>query len=100
MDVATLGKNQRLRKLTIDLAQLKPGQTFLDVGCGTGGVTIPGKQRVGPTGKAMGIDPSPEMITVAHQKADQAGVEVDFRLGVIESLPYPELKLSMRLPPA
>ena len=90
MDVATLGKNQRLRKLTIDLAQLKPGDTFLDVGCGTGGVTIPGKRRVGPTGKAMGIDPSPEMITVARKKADQAGVEVDFRLGVIESLPYPE----------
>ena len=76
--------------MTIDQAQLKPGESLLDVGCGTGGVTIPGKKRVGQSGKAAGIDPSPEMIAVASQKAKKADLEIDFRLGVIESLPYPD----------
>ena len=90
VDILTLGQAQRLRNMTIDQALLKPGESLLDVGCGTGGVTIPGKKRVGQNGKAEGIDPSPEMIAVASQKASQAGLEVDFRLGVIESLPYPD----------
>ncbi len=90
VDVITFGQTQRLRMMTIDQALLKPGESLLDVGCGTGGVTIPGKKRVGQNGKAAGIDPSPEMIAVANQKADKAGLEIEFRLGVIESLPYPD----------
>jgi len=86
----TFGQAQRLRNMTIDQSLLKPGESLLDVGCGTGGVTIPGKKRVGRNGKAAGIDPSPEMIDVARQKAGKAGLEIDFRLGVIESLPYPD----------
>lgn len=69
----TFGQSQPLRGITIDQALLKPGENLLDVGCGTGGVTIPGKKRVGQNGKAAGIDPSPEMIAVAIQKADEAG---------------------------
>jgi len=76
--------------MTIDQSLLKPGESLLDVGYGTGGVTIPGKKRVGQNGKVAGIDPSPEMITFASQKADEAGLEIEFRLGVIESLPYPD----------
>jgi len=89
-NIVTLGQIRRLRTLTIDQAQLKPGEKVLDVGCGTGGVTIPAKQRVGKTGKAAGIDPAPEMIAVASKKARRAGLEVDFRIGVIESLPHPD----------
>jgi demethylmenaquinone methyltransferase/2-methoxy-6-polyprenyl-1,4-benzoquinol methylase/phosphoethanolamine N-methyltransferase len=44
--------------------------------------------RVGEKGSAAGIDPAPEMITVARRKAKQAGLEIDFRVGVIESLPF------------
>jgi ubiquinone/menaquinone biosynthesis C-methylase UbiE len=84
----TLGQARRLRNLTVDQAQLKPGESVLDVGCGTGAVTIPAKTRVGQTGKASGIDPAPEMIAVARQKAKRAGLEIDFRVGVIESLPF------------
>jgi ubiquinone/menaquinone biosynthesis C-methylase UbiE len=68
---------------------LKPGENILDVGCGTGSVTIPAKKRVGQNGMAAGIDPAPEMIAVARQKASREGLEIDFRLGVIESLPFP-----------
>lgn len=86
----TLGQANRLRKMTIDVSQLSPGESFLDVGCGTGGVTIPGKLRVGPSGEAAGVDPSPEMIAVAQRKAQRKGLQIDFRVGVIEALPFPD----------
>jgi ubiquinone/menaquinone biosynthesis C-methylase UbiE len=89
-NVLLLGQARRLRNLTVDLAGLKPGESVLDVGCGTGGVTIPAGQRVGVNGKAAGIDPSPEMIEVAKRKAQRKGLDIDFRQGVIEALPYPE----------
>jgi len=87
-NILTLGHIGMLRSMTIEKSQLKPGEKVLDVGCGTGGVTIPAKQRVGKTGGAAGIDPAPEMIAVARKKADRAKLDIDFRVGVIESLPY------------
>jgi ubiquinone/menaquinone biosynthesis C-methylase UbiE len=90
VNIMTLGHIRRLRILTVDQARLKPGEKVLDVGCGTGGVTIPAKLRVGKDGEAAGIDPAPEMVAVARKKADRAGLEIDFRVGVIESLPYPD----------
>ena len=88
-NIAALGHMGMLRAMTVDYAQLKAGEKVLDVGCGTGGVTIPAKQRVGQSGQAAGIDPAPEMIAVARKKAARARLEIDFRVGVIESLPYP-----------
>lgn len=90
VNLMTLGHADRLRDLTLDQALLKPGESVLDVGCGTGGVTIPAKIRVGENGGAAGIDPSPEMIAVANRKAGRAGLQIDFRVGVIESLPFPD----------
>jgi len=87
-NIVTLGHVGILRTMTVDHAQLKPGERVLDVGCGTGGVTIPAKRRIGKDGVAAGIDPAPEMIAVAQKKAVRAGLEIDFRIGVIESLPY------------
>jgi len=90
VNIMTLGHARRLRTLTVDHALLKPGEKVLDVGCGTGGVTIPAKIRVGENGSAAGIDPAPEMIAVARRKAQRAGIEIDFQVGVIESLPFPD----------
>ncbi len=89
-NIMAFGQTQLLRNMTVGLSLLKPGESLLDVGCGTGGVTIPGKRRVGRNGTATGIDPSREMLTVAKEKAGRAGLEIDFRLGVIESLPIPD----------
>ena len=90
VNLMTLGQASRLRRMTVVQALLQPGETLLDVGCGTGGVTIPAKIKVGEGGSAAGIDPAPDMIAVARRKAKRAGVEIDFRVGVIESLPYPD----------
>lgn len=89
-NLLTFGQAGRLRKMTIDVSLLKPGESLLDVGCGTGGVTIPGKLRVGPGGEAAGVDPSPAMIAVAQRKAQRKGLQIDFRVGVIEALPFPD----------
>lgn len=89
-NLLTFGHIRRLRMLTVALAELKPGEKILDVGCGTGGVTLPAKNRVGARGHSAGLDPAPEMIAVAKKKAARAGLEIDFRLGVIEALPYPD----------
>jgi demethylmenaquinone methyltransferase/2-methoxy-6-polyprenyl-1,4-benzoquinol methylase/phosphoethanolamine N-methyltransferase len=88
-NLMTFGQIGRLRRMTVDQALLQPGESVLDIGCGTGGVTIPAKLRVGVNGSATGIDPSPEMIAVARRKAKRAEVEIDFRIGMIESLPFP-----------
>lgn len=90
VNVLTLGQTIRLRRMTIDAALLQEGESVLDVGCGTGGVTIPSKNRVGRSGRAAGIDPSPEMISVARRKAARLRLMIDFRIGVIEALAFPD----------
>lgn len=89
-NVLTLGQSWRLRKMTVDLAQIRPGDSVLDVGCGTGEVTIPARVRAGTNGHAYGIDPAPEMIAVAREKAKRKHIEIDFRVGVIEALSFPD----------
>ena len=84
----TLGRVRALRDRTIELARISPGEHVLDVGCGTGEVAMRAKARSGPTGSVTGIDPAPEMIAVARQKAARAGLDVDYRVAAVEALPF------------
>ena len=59
-------------------ADLQPGQNVLDLGCGTGLVTIKAKRRVGPTGRVVGVDMSPFMLIQARRKAKRAGLDIVF----------------------
>jgi len=86
--IATLGRAARIREQTADLAGLRPGQTVLEVGCGSGELTQRARVRVGPTGRIFGIDPSSEMIAVARRKAAKAHLDIDYRVAAIESLPF------------
>src|SRR3954452_2420635 len=61
------GKLGKLRQRTVTLAQLQPGETVLDVGCGTGTLAIEAQKRVG--GRVFGIDPGEEQIARARTKA-------------------------------
>ena len=82
------GSEQALRQTTADLAQLQPGETVLDVGCGTGTLALVAKERVGAAGRVSGIDPSAQLLTRARRKAARRSLEINFRLGVIEQLPF------------
>jgi ubiquinone/menaquinone biosynthesis C-methylase UbiE len=85
-----LGRERTFRERLVRLARLEPGQSVLDIGCGTGSLAIVAKQRVGPGGTVQGIDASPEMLTRARRKARKAGVDVSFTKGVVEALPFPD----------
>src|SRR5262245_42227458 len=82
----TVGRARTMRQATINLAHIQPGERVLDVGCGTGDLTLLAKSAAGPTGEVYGIDASPEMIQVAHRKAAQAGIDIAFQVEVIERL--------------
>jgi arsenite methyltransferase len=72
----------------IALAGLSPGQTVLDLGSGGGIDCFLAAQRVGPTGRVIGVDMTPAMIEKANRnKAKIAAGNVEFRLGQIEALP-------------
>jgi ubiquinone/menaquinone biosynthesis C-methylase UbiE len=86
--IVTRGKERAFRDGMIDAARIEPGQSVLDVGCGTGALAIAAKRRVGAGGRVCGIDASSEMIARAREKARKAGLEVSFEAGVIESLPF------------
>lgn len=69
-------------------AQLKPGDVVVDLGSGAGFDCFLAAERVGPTGRVIGVDMTPEMLERARTLARQDGVEnVEFRLGEIEALP-------------
>lgn len=87
VNIMTLGHARMLRAMTIERALIQPGDTVLDVGCGTGEVTLRAKLRAG-NGQVAGIDPAPEMIAVARKKAARRNLDIDFRVGVIEALPF------------
>ena len=72
------------------LSQIKAGDRVLDVGCGSGRLTLAAQQWAGKNGEAVGIDPSPEMIEVARQNAKRAELKAKFELGLAESLPFPD----------
>ena len=70
------------------IANLKQGQTVLDLGCGAGFDVFLAAQEVGAQGKVIGVDMTPEMINKARKNAQENDfTNVDFRLGEIEDLP-------------
>src|SRR6185436_11995823 len=72
-------------------AQLQAGETVLDLGSGGGIDVLLSAQRVGPTGKAYGLDMTDEMLELARENQRKAGAtNVEFRKGEIENIPLPD----------
>src|SRR5438876_9162911 len=72
-------------------ASLKPGETVVDLGCGGGLDVLLAAARVGPTGRAIGIDMTPEMLERARRNAGQLGLQnVAFHQATIDCLPLPD----------
>ncbi|MDH7482808.1 MAG: arsenite methyltransferase [Armatimonadota bacterium] len=75
----------------VALAQLKPGEVVLDLGSGGGIDVLLSARRVGPTGKAYGLDMTDEMLELARQNQQAAGIDnVEFLKGDIENIPLPD----------
>lgn len=76
-------------------ARLRPGEVVVDLGCGGGLDVLLAAPKVGPAGKAIGIDMSPEMVALARRNACQGGggklpPNVEFHLATIDCLPLPD----------
>src|SRR5581483_9631310 len=76
-------------------ANLRPGEVVVDLGCGGGIDVLLAARKVGPTGKAIGIDMTPEMIARAERNAEQLrargeAINAEFRLARMEALPLPD----------
>jgi ubiquinone/menaquinone biosynthesis C-methylase UbiE len=84
----TLGHERAFREKILSFANLKAGEAVLDVGCGTGSLAIAAKRHVGSTGTVYGIDASPKMLARADKKAAKTGLEVVFRNGAAQALPF------------
>lgn len=86
-----LGGERRVREKVLGLLPLKNGDRVLEIGCGTGTVTLMAAERVGESGEAVGIDPSPEMLARARAKLAAAPLpQVTFLEGGGDSIPFPD----------
>ncbi|MCY1145630.1 arsenite methyltransferase [Actinoplanes sp. Pm04-4] len=88
---ASLGCGNPLR-----VADLNPGETVLDLGSGGGIDVLLSARRVGPTGKAHGLDMTDEMLELARRNAAEAGAtNVEFHRGHIEAIPLPDASVDV-----
>ena len=72
-------------------AALRPGETVLDLGCGAGIDTLLAAVAVGPGGRVIGLDMTPEMLDRARANAAAMKLEhVEFRAGLLEQIPLPD----------
>jgi arsenite methyltransferase len=78
------------------VAELHEGETVLDLGSGGGIDVLLSAKRVGPTGKAHGLDMTDEMLSLARENARKAAVEnVEFHKGYIEEIPLPDASIDV-----
>ena len=78
------------------VADLHPGETVLDLGSGAGADVLISARRVGPSGRAYGLDMTDEMLELARANAAKAGAEnVEFLKGFIEEVPLPDASVDV-----
>ena len=84
----TAGMHHRWRERTADRAELRPGNSALDVCCGTGDLALELYRRVGPQGRVVGCDFSEPMLELAREKAVRSGAGIQFEWADALELPY------------
>jgi ubiquinone/menaquinone biosynthesis C-methylase UbiE len=90
-DAPALSFWNRFGQRTIDLLQLQPGNTVLDVCCGSGASAIPAAKQVGATGSVLGVDLAESLLELAHHKSQQQKLEnIQFRCSDFTNLNLPD----------
>jgi ubiquinone/menaquinone biosynthesis C-methylase UbiE len=87
--LASWGREGRFRDEEVRLARIRPGDRVLDIGCGTGSLTIAAARAAGPTGRVVGVEPGVEMLERARAKARRARLPIEFVATAGEALPFP-----------
>ena len=78
------------RRVGYEMLRLGPGAAVLDVGCGAGEVCVELAERVGPSGRVAGIDPSETMLAAARRAAEAARAPIELHVGSVYALPFPD----------
>jgi len=91
----SFGRERRFREKTLELMHFSPTARILDVGCGTGSLTLLAARQLEPPGEAVGIDAAPRMIAIARRKADAAGAAARFEVGVAEALEFADASFDL-----
>lgn len=89
-DLMTAGLHHRWRELGVMVAQVKLGDSGLDVCCGTGDFAFALQRAIGRQGRVVGVDVSGEMLDVAREKCGRNQLYVDFLRGDVLDLPFPD----------
>lgn len=89
-DVAGPGCFAHYGRRLVDEAGVQPGQQVLDVASGTGAVLLPAAERIGPAGRAVGIDLSPQMARLANEAAARRGLDARVSVMDAEQLAFPD----------
>jgi ubiquinone/menaquinone biosynthesis C-methylase UbiE len=97
MQKITLGRDQLLRERTIQKSGIKEGDTVLEVGSGTGTLSLAAKRKAGKLGNVYGIDIIPGMIELSKQKAKNVDEDITFTLGSIVEIPHEDNKFDVVL---
>jgi ubiquinone/menaquinone biosynthesis C-methylase UbiE len=90
VSVLSFGQEKKLRQATLDLARIQPGERILEVGCGTGTLSLAAKVQAGTGGEVIGIDVASDMLETARRKAVKSSLKVQFQQGRIEEIPLPD----------
>src|SRR5688572_9468902 len=82
-------QEEGFKRRLIEQAQIRPSHRVLDLGCGTGTLTVMIKEAH-PDSEVTGLDGDPQILEIARQKAAQAGTSINFDEGMAYRLPYPD----------
>jgi ubiquinone/menaquinone biosynthesis C-methylase UbiE len=91
----SFGRERKFREKTIDYMEFGEADRILDVGCGTGSLTLMVAAKLSAPGEAVGIDAAPRMIDIARHKAAEIGVPASFAAGVAEALEFPDASFDL-----